>query len=164
MNGDIDLCISSLPIDHLDVHCEPIVTEEIFLAVPGAHRLAERKSIELKEMADEPLIYYTTECGLREITNSVCRQAAFIPNIAFECTTPEVICGLVRSGLGSAFLPAFLWDIMNTDGVAKLHIETPACRRTMWLSWMNNHYLSMAARDFSRFVIDYFSRSDHAEH
>jgi len=164
LNGDIDLCISTLPINHLEVHTEPIVTEEIFLAVPDSHRLAGRKSIRLEEIADEPLIYYTTECGLREITNDVCRQAAFTPNIAFECTTPEVICGLVRSGLGSAFLPAFLWESMNTDSIAKLHIEAPVCRRTMWLSWMKNHYLSMAARDFSRFVIDYFSRPDHDKH
>lgn len=163
INGEIDLCISSLPINQLEIHCEPLIIEKIFLAVPQGHRLASRKSIQLKEIADEPLIYYTTECGLREIMDNFCFQAEFAPNIAFECTTPEVICGLVKAGFGSAFIPAYLWKIINTDSLVKLPIDNPPCQRTIWLSWSKERYLSMAAHDFSQFVIEYFSRVNDVE-
>ena len=33
LNGEIDLCISFLPINQPEIHCEPLRNEEIFLAV-----------------------------------------------------------------------------------------------------------------------------------
>lgn len=167
MNGEIDLCISTLPIDQAEIHCEPLMIEEIFVAVPAGHRLANRNSIQLIEIADEPFIHQTTEYGLREITNNFCHQAGFVPNIAniaFESTTPEVICSLVKTGFGNAFMPACWWDKINTDSMVKLHIESPICQRTIWLSWFKEHYLSMAARDFSKFVIEYFSQTNGSEY
>ena len=167
MNGEIDLCISTLPIDQLGILCEPLKNEEIFLALPPEHRLAGRKSIQLKEVADEPFIRQTTEYGLRQITDDFCQEAGFTPkiaNIAFEGFTPEVICSLVKAGFGNAFIPAYWWDSINTNSLVKVHIENPACQRTIWLSWVKEHYLSMAARDFSKFLIEYFSRSNSNEH
>ncbi len=166
MNGEIDLCISTLPIDQLGILCEPLKNEEIFLALPPGHRLAGRKSIQLKEVADEPFIRQTTEYGLREITDDFCQEAGFTPNIAniaFESTSPEVICSLVKAGFGNAFIPAYWWDSINTDSLVKLHIENPTCQRTIWLSWVRAHYLSVAARDFSKFVMEYFSRASNNE-
>lgn len=161
MNGEIDLCISTLPADkQAKIHCEPLMVEEIFLVVPVEHRLAKLKSIRLREIADEPFIHQTAESGLREITDSFCHQAGFAPNIAniaFESTTPEVICSLVKAGFGNAFMPACWWDKINTDSMVKLHVESPVCQRTIWLSWFEEHYLSVAARDFCRFAIEYFS-------
>lgn len=166
MKGEIDLCISTQLIDHAEIHCEPLRQEEIFLAVPAGHRLANRNSIQLIEFADESFIHQTTEFGLREITNNFCHQAGFTPNmanIAFESTTPEVICSLVKNGFGNAFIPACWWDKINTDSMVKLHVENPVCQRTIWLSWFKEHYLSVAARDFSKFVIEYFSNANSNE-
>jgi DNA-binding transcriptional LysR family regulator len=160
MNGEIDLCISSLPIDQLEIHCEPLIIEEIFLAVPPKHRFAGLKSIQLKEVADEPFIHSTTECGLREITNDFCQHAGFTPNIAFESATPEVICSLVKAGFGIAFIPEYWWEGNYTDSLVKLHIENPTCQRTIWLSWVKERYMSVAARDFSKFVIEWFLRAN----
>jgi len=167
MNGEIDLCISTQPIDQLGILCEPLKNEEILLALPPEHRFVGRKSIQLKEVADEPFIRQTAAYGLREITDDFCQQAGFTPhiaNIAFESFTPEVICSLVKAGFGNAFIPAYWWDSFNMDPLVKVHIENPACQRTIWLSWVKEHYLSMAARDFSKFLIEYFSRTNGNEH
>lgn len=166
INYEIDLCISTRPINQPGVVCEPLKIEEIFLALPLEHRLADRKSIELKEIADEPFILQTAEYGLREVTYDLCKQAGFIPiiaNIAFESTTPEVICSLVKAGFGNAFIPAYWWDSINTDSLVKMHIENPTCQQTIWLSWVKEHYLSAAARDFSKFIMNYYSRTNHNE-
>lgn len=164
MNGEIDLCISTLPIEQLKIHCEPLIIEEIFLAVPPEHRLAGQKSIRLEEIANELFIHQSDECGLREVTNDFCQKAGFTPNIAFESTTPEVICSLVKAGFGNAFIPAYWWEGNFTDSLVKLHIEDPTCQRTIWLSWVEERYLSMAARDFSKFTIEYFSQADDTGH
>jgi len=43
--GEIDLCISSPPIEQPGITWVPLLTEEIFLLVPAEHRLAGRGSI-----------------------------------------------------------------------------------------------------------------------
>ncbi|WP_332238853.1 LysR family transcriptional regulator [Sporolactobacillus sp. KGMB 08714] len=153
LDGTIDLCLSSLPIQQTKIHCEPLIDEEIFLALPPGHRLSGRSGIQLAEVANEPFIHLTSECGLREITNEFCRQAGFSPNIAFESNTAEVICSLVKAGLGNAFIPEYWWNGPNTESLERLHISNPVCRRTIWLSWVKDRYLSAATRDFKTYLI-----------
>ncbi len=158
IKGEIDLCVSTLPIKHPEIICEPLMSEKIFLAVPSGHHFADRKSIQLKEVACEPFVLQTAEYGFREITNDFCQQAGFIPqisNIAFESPTIDVVCSLVKAGFGNAFIPACWWDISNTDSLVKLHIENPPCQRIIWISWVKKHYMSLAARDFKEFIVKF---------
>jgi Transcriptional regulator len=160
LEGEIDLSIFFLPIVHPEIHCEPLIIEEIFLAVPPGHRLANRRSIQLKEVASESFISYTTDSELWEITNNFCRQAGFTPSVAFEIESLNAISSLVSSGLGVAFLPAY-WQQENiTDSSVQLRIENPTCQRTIWLSWVKDRYMSTATNDFKRFVINYFSTTN----
>lgn len=162
MNGEIDLCITYLPIDQLGVVCEPLINEEILLILPSGHRFADRKSIQLKELANEPFIRQTAEYGFRRITDYFCRQAGFTPiiaNIGSESTSPEVICSFVKAGFGNAFIVADWWERINTESLVKLHIENPTCQRTLWLSWVKDHYLSAVARDFRKFLVEYFAQT-----
>lgn len=159
LSGEFDLCISFLPLDHANIHCEPLIVEEIFLAVSPEHRLAGRGSIQLKEAADESFISLTTEYGLRELTSNFCRQAGFTPTISFEINTLEVISSLVQAGLGIAFLPAYWRGGDSNNAPVQLHIENPVCQRTICLSWVKDRYMSSPTRKFSQFVMEYFSRA-----
>ncbi|MEN6568140.1 MAG: LysR family transcriptional regulator [Veillonellales bacterium] len=158
-NGEIDLCLSFLPIEQPEIYCQPLAIEEIFLAVSPEHPLAERSSIQLANVANESFISLTSECGLREITNDFCRQAGFTPNIAFEINSLDVISSLVKAGLGIAFLPAFWRNANNIDTPVQLRIENPTCQRTIWLAWVKERYMSVATLQFSKFVIEYFARN-----
>jgi DNA-binding transcriptional LysR family regulator len=160
LNGEIDLCISFLPINQPEIHCEPLINEEIFLAVSSDHHLAGRKSIDLSEIANESFISLTAECELREITDTFCQQAGFTPKVEFEINSVEVISSLVKSGLGIAFLPAYWLRGNNSDLPVKLQINNPTCQRTIWLSWIKERYMSMATRDFRKFIIEYFLQAN----
>ncbi|MGC4018548.1 MAG: LysR substrate-binding domain-containing protein [Muricomes sp.] len=157
LEGEIDLSIFFLPSTSPEIHCEPLTVEEIFLAVPPTHPLADRKSISLSEVAEESFVGVTTDTELREITDDFCRQAGFTPNIAFEIESLDIIARLVNEGLGIAFLPAY-WPRGNTlESPVQLHIESPACQRTIWLSWVKDRYSTEAIRHFREFIINYFS-------
>lgn len=160
-NGEIDFCISSLPIEHpigkLEIDEERLTTEEIYLAVPPMHRLAGKRSIRLGEVKNEKFISYTQEEGFRDIINGFCQQSDFLPNVVFESSSTETICRLVRTGVGIAFLPSFWWNAGLTDGLIRLRIAGHALTRSIRLSWLKGRYLSLAAQDFRTFITNYFA-------
>jgi DNA-binding transcriptional LysR family regulator len=156
--GEIDLCISSPPIEQPGIACVPLITEEIFLLVPARHPLARRGSIRLSEAANEPFISLKPGHGMRDMMDEVCKRAGFVPNVAFEGDETATVRGLVSAGLGVTFFSALAWKGPAEQVVVPLHIEDPVCQRVIGLAWLEDRYLSVAARHFQEFVVEYFSR------
>ncbi|WP_459501862.1 LysR family transcriptional regulator [Bacillus sp. C1] len=154
---EIDFCISSVPIEGPEIIWEPLMTEEIFLVVPSGHPLANRGSIHLHEVKNEPFISMNTGYGFRQLTDEFCKEAGFIPHIAFEVDEPGVINELINRGLGIAFVPSLTLFRNPNLSSNRLHIIEPNCKRTIGLGWSKSRYLSSAARQFREFVIHYFS-------
>lgn len=157
--GEIDLCISSPPIERPGITWVPLLKEEIFLLVPAGHPLAGRGSIRLIEAAHEPFIGLKPGHGLRDLMDELCNRAGFVPNVAFEGDETATIRGLVTAGLGVTFLAAQTlsrWPVEQP--MVPLRIEEPVCQRTIGLAWVEDRYFSEAARRFQQFVIEYFSR------
>lgn len=156
MEGELDYCISSVPIEGEDIRWEPLITEEIFLIVPPNHRLAERESVRLEEVKDEAFISMNTGYGFRNLTDQFCREAGFAQNIAFEGDEPTVISDLVRQGLGVAFVSELSWIPKSGEFPHKLRIDEPACQRTIGLAWSEKRYFTPIAKQFRQFVLEYF--------
>lgn len=156
-NGEIDISISSLPLRAESIICEKLIQERIYLVVSPESRLAEETEVTIREIESEPLIYFTAECGLREIINQICEQAEFIPNITCECTTSEVTCSLVKAGLGSAFLPEYLSGTEYAKDLVWIPIGDPEMERTIWISRNRERYMSEAAYGFWDFTFKYFA-------
>ncbi|HVU68056.1 MAG TPA: LysR family transcriptional regulator [Ktedonobacteraceae bacterium] len=162
--GEIDLCISSPPIEQPGITWVPLLTEELFLLVPAGHRLAARDSIRLIEAAREPFICLKPGHGLRDLMDDLCKQAGFEPDIAFEGDETATVRGLVTAGLGVTFVAGKSWQSRTSDQpFAMLHIEEPVCQRTIGLAWLEDRYLSEASRRFREFVIEYFSSLETSE-
>jgi DNA-binding transcriptional LysR family regulator len=155
--GDVDLCISSTPIEGPDIEWKPLMTEEIFIIVQPGHHLASHDSICLHEVKDESFISMNAGYGFRNLTDDFCREAGFTPKVAFEGDEPDVIGRLVREGLGIAFVPALSWKGVSNPLPVRLRITEPICGRIVGLAWSRRHYLSSATKEFRDFVIDYFS-------
>jgi DNA-binding transcriptional LysR family regulator len=157
--GEIDILISSPPLEQPGICTIPILNEEIFLVVSPMHPLASCHSVFLRDVASEPFIHLTQEYEYRHFTNLLCNQAGFEPNIVFESNDPEVILSMVKSGLGVALIPNNWWNKTGVkDAPVRLHIKEPDCYRTIGLSWVASRYLSVASRDFRSFIIQYFSK------
>jgi DNA-binding transcriptional LysR family regulator len=157
-NAEIDFCISSVPIEGVDLIWEPLIREEVYLIVPPNHPLAQKEQVYLKEVKDEPFISMNTGFGFRNLTDAFCQEAGFIPNIAFEGDEPGVIGDLVRQGLGIAFIPAMSWVHGFNHYPNRLQIIEPRCHRTIGIGWSKRRHLSSAAKEFRQFVIDYFNQ------
>ena len=149
-----------MPINQREFNCIKLKTEEIFLAVSPEHRLATRNRIKLEEVSDDLFISLTTEYGLRDITNEFCQEAGFKPKVAFEINSLEVIETLVMAELGIAFIPAYWKKENNNSSPVNLHIDSPVCERTIWISWVKDRYMSNSVEKFIEFAVEYFTNPD----
>lgn len=155
-NGDIDFCITFPPLEQEGIKGKSFLTEEILLAVPPTHRFADRNSIDLRELADDSFICIKEGNPFREMTDAFCKKAGFTPNIVCEVDEHSAIMHFILTGIGVAFLPETLIENKKTT-FHLLHIKEPICQRTYQIAWLEDRYLSMAARKFRDFVDHYFN-------
>jgi DNA-binding transcriptional LysR family regulator len=148
--GELDLCLTSGPRPNPLVAWARLLEEDVFLIVPAGHRLANAGAVRLGEVADEPFVAFKTGLAMRELSDELCRQAGFAPQITFESEEPITVGGFVAAGLGVGLIPSVA---PATPGVVRLHITEPLARRSVGIAWRSDRYLTTAARALRDFAI-----------
>ena len=152
-----DLCISYLPEGESPPECSRLLfTEEIYLAVPTSHWMAERREITLQEAAGEGFICLSKNKGLRRTIDHICEREHFRLNIVFESDDPASVRGLIAAGMGVAFVPSISWHSLFADSFVTVRITKPVFQRTLILQWDKNRYLSLIVREFIAYVTAFF--------
>lgn len=60
------------------------MSKQLYLAVPGAHPLADRADVRLGDVATERFVMLRRPSPLRDLIEQLCGQAGFEPELAFE--------------------------------------------------------------------------------
>jgi DNA-binding transcriptional LysR family regulator len=144
-SGTVDLAVVALgPDDRPDgIAITPVVDELIVAVVCRTHALASRSTITLRALQDHPLIVLTAGTEIRRQFDHACRQAGFVPHIAFEVSTPSELADLAAQGLGVAIMRQSL--SRNRSELHALSIK-PALRAQLALAWRDAGPISPAAR------------------
>jgi DNA-binding transcriptional LysR family regulator len=124
-----------------------LLREPLVAVLSVAHPLAqaEQQGIELKELANEPFVFFPRSygSGLYAQFLSLARQAGFSPHIAQEAGEAMTIIGLVAAGLGVSVLPAsFQW--MRIEGVVYRPLLDPGATTAVWLVQRKGQPTAMA--------------------
>lgn len=148
-SGGTDLSLLSLPLIDSTLAWEPYLEEEICLAVPPKHPLAERtESVPIHELRDEPFIGLKRGQGFRQITVELCLQSGFTPEIVFESSNIETVQSLVAGGMGIAFVPKMLTRAKGAEFTPVYLTLDPSPSRTLVVASRKGRYLSKAAEAF----------------
>lgn len=154
--GEIDMCISSEPVEGPDIQWYPLFSEELLLLVPREERFVHRQEIRLDEVAEEKFISgntgYASTKGL-----DFCQKAGFAPKISFEGNDSVVIGEMVSLGLGISFISNHLWDKFSDIVKDRLHvvkITEPHCTITTGISKIMGRYLPAAANTFYNYAMN----------
>lgn len=153
--GEADICFTALPVERPEFGAATVLREDVFLAVPRGHRLADRRSVRLDEVADEPFIGYKEGILFQPMNDRFFREAGIAPKYVCQVDEPASISNLVRAGLGIALIGG-----CGKDPHSSLHllrIEHPVCQRQFQILWHEKRYLSLAARKFRDFFVGYFA-------
>ncbi|MHA2962328.1 LysR family transcriptional regulator [Priestia megaterium] len=153
---DFDLCISAFPLTTRQIEHTPLLRESILLAVPLDHPLAKQSRVKLNELKNEKFIVLKKGKELRKITDVICKEQNFVPQITFESDDPATVRGLIRAKQGIGFIPEVTWGGSTGKDVKLLKIEEETFERTIFLAWNNGGYVTDLQQIFRQFVIDYF--------
>lgn len=95
---------------------ERVASDRMVLAVRRGHRFARRKSIDLRDVADEPLIMNELSVGYSDVVLSMFSDLGLRAKIAAVCDNFATIFALVGEGIGIAIVP------LLSAGITGAHI------------------------------------------
>jgi LysR family transcriptional regulator, transcription activator of glutamate synthase operon len=123
--------------------------ERLYLVIASDHRLANRASVHLRQAAAETFVGLTSSNGLRQQFDSLCEQAGFVPQLAFEGEEHETLRGLVKAGLGVAVLPR---APHHDPELVEIPLRDSQARREVGAVWQKGRRLAPAAQRFISFL------------
>ena len=117
--GELDAGIGFAPADLHGLALQPLFEEPLCVALPAAHPLAQRRQLQVAQLADEALITAPADVvpTLREAIDACFAREGLRPQIRLEVQLQQSIVSLVGEGLGIALVPASLRRL-GVPGVA----------------------------------------------
>jgi DNA-binding transcriptional LysR family regulator len=153
ISGSLDLALAALPgPPPAGLTVRPISGEPLLLACNGTHPLAAQSAATLDELAGEAFIDFPPGWGNRAVVDRAFATAGLDRQVPFEVADFAAAAGLIRAGLGIAFLPASVATALADLAVIEISgqalmwsfsVATPAHRR-----------MSAAARAFLAELIE----------
>ncbi|HEX6598147.1 MAG TPA: LysR substrate-binding domain-containing protein [Gemmatimonadaceae bacterium] len=128
----LDVALVEGPVRHARIEVIPWREDELVLITPPAHRLATKRSIDLRELAAEPLIVREPGSGTRRVAEHALAAHDVSPTVALQLGSTEAIKQAVAAGLGVAFVSRFaVEEQVKLGRIAAVRVREAALRRML---------------------------------
>ena len=141
--GELDLAASLLPVSK-EFAWQEVRREPIEVLLPAGHRLAKRREVTLKALANEPFILYPPGFALHRMVLDACKRSGFEPKVVAESSQVDFVMELVASKMGIAFVPRMI--ARQRPDIKCVALTEPALFWNLALIWRRGGYLSEAAK------------------
>ncbi|PCE13636.1 LysR family transcriptional regulator [Microbacterium sp. SZ1] len=133
--GRLDAALLGLraEIEPHGVAASELAREKLVAVVPDDHRLANRRSIRLSDLADEVFADFPAGTSGRAQSDAAFADADVPRDVAFEADSAELILGLVAAGLAVTLLAAGVPD--RSRGGVRIIPLRDGPSRVEYLAW-----------------------------
>ena len=145
-SGKLEIGAMLLPVDNNEFDTMQLCRYPLQLIAPANSPWAGKASVSLKDLAQEPFIFYGEGFVLNEIVHAACTRAGFTPIIAGRSSQWDFVASMVEAGVGIALLPELFGMKLNRKQFVVLPIDPPQIWWNMGLAWRRGKYQSFAAR------------------
>jgi len=149
--GQLDAGLLALPVEDRGMEIEVLFTEPFVTAMPAGHPLADKQSIELKDLAGEELLLLEEGHCLRQQALEVCGLAGAHERVDFHATSMETLRQMVATNAGVTLMPvlAVKPPIPETGNITLRPFAQPAPSRTIALVWRRSSPLGDFLRELA---------------
>ena len=138
--GDIDVGFLRPPVDQLNLDCEMLFEEAFVVVLPKTHRLARRRVLRLKDIADEPLIVFDRNLsnGLYDKILGMYNRQGFTPHLSASHAQHHEEAGAIMVASGkaifmgvSAVVNRFVFGIE----LVSIQLSEPEAKIEVYMAW-----------------------------
>lgn len=149
-----DLYIMSMPPKDIDVEDHIFMPNPLVMIAASTHALVKRRSIELRDLADQRFILRERGSGTRMAIDSHFKQLKFKPNVRLEMGSNEAIKEAVAGGLGVAVISSHaLYGQVVEHGVSVLKVKGFPINSSWHVVHLKGKQLSPIAAAFQKHLI-----------
>lgn len=145
--GLINLAIAALPSD-ISLEGRVLFPLGVLAVLPRLHRLSSRRTIEVTDLSNEPLLLLRKGFMTRELFDGACQVAHMRPRVVLESGSPHCLLALVNSGHGIAIIPSTVRLLNVREKVLPLQQEGRQLGLWMSVIWDPKRYVAPAAKIF----------------
>lgn len=152
LDNKVDFAFINSITDNDKIVSELLIEERIVLAISNNHRLANRSTITLNEIAEESFIKLNYEDNIQKIYKEI--EELFHLNVIYECNDELSLLNLVDSGLGVAFIPHSKIE-KNSLPVTLIEVSEIKTQSPLQLSFKKDINMSSPKRAFYNYIINH---------
>ena len=145
--GEIDLGFVHIPVEPVGLRSIVMADEACVVALAGTHRLAERKWLRLRDLADEPFVSFPRELApeYADRISDAFRTAGVVPVVRHHARHFLTLLLLPASGFGVAIVPESARRL-TIPGLVLRPIRGVAPRAELRMLWNDSNRSPMARR------------------
>jgi len=162
--AELDLAFIALPENFEKIEAfsaYPMIKDEVVLITQMGHPFANRESISLSEVKNEPFILMNQASTLFQICMDACIKAGFTPTIIHESSQIDIIVGLVAEGLGVSLITSKEAEYFSKANISLIRLEK-SIKHTTALVVSNRMNKSNAMKAFLNHAQEWEGRSSEA--
>jgi DNA-binding transcriptional LysR family regulator len=142
-----EFAVISLPYSHPKIATVSLCCDRMPLVVGCDHRFAQRDSVALCDVVQEPLLLFHADSVSRKIVDEKLAEAGLQPGAVMEMRSPEAMRKLVEAGVGISFLP----EMVVAESIARgdlctVAVEGISFEREIGIAWRRGRYFGPAIR------------------
>lgn len=146
-----DLIISDRIFEKKNFTKHMLVVDNLLLAMRKDNPLAEKKKILIRDLEKEKFITMNNKSGIFKLTNEICNDEGFAPNIVIQSDDPDYIRQYIEMGLGISFVPSLSWKGTFSENVECKNIIN---KKRYTFAYLNTQkYISRATHMFLEMLL-----------
>ncbi|NLI14597.1 MAG: LysR family transcriptional regulator [Peptococcaceae bacterium] len=129
----------------------PLVNDKMVVVTSHRHPLANRVSIDIKELENEKMILTPSTSGHYHDFYNACQAAGFVPNVVLNCSVVKTMLAFVREELGITVLSSKV-ALAERDPSMRVIGLTPTIHRRINLATRNSSDTPPTLKMFLKYI------------
>ncbi|MGE0760512.1 MAG: LysR family transcriptional regulator [Pirellulaceae bacterium] len=146
--GELDLALVALPVAGASLYFAPLFTEELLVALPPDHRLANKSRLTLRDLTDEHFVLLADAHCLTGNALSFCHAKGFQPIATSRVNQLATVLELIALGHGVSLVPAMARAMDGSSARLYRSLAGEKPTRTVGMLWNEHRFQSKLFRSF----------------
>jgi len=159
LNNQLDIALIEDAIHEEDLTVIPFQKDRLTLILPLDHPLSKKKTVDLKDLTEYPILLREKGSAAREYLDHVFSAADIQIRPFMESAGSEAIIEAVKENLGISILPhALVEQELEAKTITTAKIRNVSLERTWYIVHHRQKYLTPVLQNFIDAVMNFYFR------